>query len=349
LRGRSGRQGDPGVSQFFISLDDDLMRIFGSDRIKNLMKTFGLPDDTPIENRMVSRAIESAQHRVEGHNFDIRKHLVDYDDVLNKQRESIYKRRREILAAAKNELAKLKTMVLEMVSDELNQIVSFHTASEDQVVWNLKEIAEVVNTIFNVDAKKLESELRSAEKLAGDKQQDAFARTEVINYLEKLAAGQYELLEQAVGQYGEDEMRKVEKELLIRAIDNLWVEHLSAIDMLRTGIGLRGYGQRDPLVEYKREAYDMFVQLLNLINKQVVYTIYKVGPGVSMAKSVIENSQARESGAIGAIQFGDGQQQAAVNNSTKVAHEKIGRNDPCPCGAKKADGAPIKYKHCCGK
>ncbi|MFH0814702.1 MAG: preprotein translocase subunit SecA [Candidatus Falkowbacteria bacterium] len=342
LRGRSGRQGDPGVSQFFISLEDDLMRIFGSDRIKSLMKTFGLPEDTPLENRMVSRAIESAQHRVEGYNFDIRKHLVEYDDVLNKQREMIYKRRREVLSAFKNEQEKLRAMIWEMISDELNQIVSFHTASEDQTQWNLKEIAEVANTIFNVDVKKLESELHSAEKLAGDKQMDATARTEIINYLEKLAMEQYDLLVQSIG--NEQQTKLIEKELMARSIDNLWVEHLSAIDMLRTGIGLRGYGQRDPLIEYKREAYDMFVQLLNLINKQVVYSIFKVGPGVSIAKSVIENSQARELGPSSAPPFsGATEGKLVVAKRLRTAEgDKVGRNDLCPCGSGK------KYKKCCG-
>jgi preprotein translocase subunit SecA len=329
LRGRAGRQGDPGSSQFFISLDDDLMRIFGSDRIKNMMRSWGVPEDVPIENRLVSRAIESAQHRVEGHNFDIRKHLVEYDDVLNKQREAIYKRRREVLAASDKEPAEMKKMILEMVSDELNQIVSFHTASEDQSIWNLKEIAEVANAIFNVDAKKLEEDLRGAEKLAGDKQQDAFARTEIINYLEKLADEQYDLLEQEVSKAGEGQMRQIEKELLVRAIDNLWVEHLSAIDILRTGIGLRGYGQRDPLVEYKREAYDMYIQLLNLINKQVVYTIYKIGPGVRLAKSVVENNQQKEGRDV-------------VGAASAKHSDKVGRNDPCPCGS------GLKYKKCCG-
>ncbi|MBI5254635.1 preprotein translocase subunit SecA [Candidatus Falkowbacteria bacterium] len=352
LRGRSGRQGDPGVSQFFISLEDDLMRIFGSDRIKSLMKTFGLPEDTPLENRMVSRAIESAQHRVEGYNFDIRKHLVEYDDVLNKQREMIYKRRCEVLSAFKNEPTKLRAMIWEMISDELNQIVSFHTASEDQTQWNLKEIAEVANTIFNVDAKKLESDLHTAEKLAGDKQMDATARTEVINYLEKLAKEQYDLLVQSIA--NDEQTWLIEKELMARAIDNLWVEHLSAIDMLRTGIGLRGYGQRDPLIEYKREAYDMFVQLLNLINKQIVYSIFKIGPGVSIAKSVIENSQAQEFGAGASGQFAEGQVQPAFATATAgkptavakrlrtVSGDKVGRNDPCPCGSGR------KYKKCHG-
>jgi len=359
LRGRAGRQGDPGYSQFFISLEDDLMRIFGSDRIKKMMQALKVPEDMPIENKFVSRAIESAQHRVEGYNFDIRKHLVEYDDVLNKQRETIYKKRRKILINFQKNKPALKKQILQMIEDEITQIVSFHTANEDQEKWNLKEIAQVFNSITGQDVQTLEKELSSIEKLAGDKEQDAFARTQIIDYLVKQAKQQYQALEQEIND--KEQMWQIEKEILIRSIDNLWVEHLSAIDMLRTGIGLRGYGQRDPLVEYKKEAYNLFTQLLNLINKQVVYSIYKVSPGIQLAKSVMQSQNIQQCNGKEKAQFAeDFVSQRMVDKSeteTKLkphvkqdikpklrdaTGKKIGRNDPCPCGSGK------KYKKCCG-
>jgi len=349
LRGRAGRQGDPGVSQFFISMEDDLMRVFGSDRMRNMMKTLGVPEDQPIENKMVSRAIESAQHRVEGYNFDIRKHLVEYDDVLNKQRETVYRKRLKVLKSADKKPEKAKQMIMEMIEDEIDQIVSFHTANEDQTKWDLREIAEVFNSIVAMDVGQIEKELKDLEKLAGDKQQDAFARTAIIEFLIKKAKEQYDVLEKEISEAaGEAQVRLIEREVLIRSIDNLWVEHLSAINMLRTGIGLRGYGQRDPLIEYKKEAYTMFTSLMNLINKQVVHTIYKVRPGIQMARSVMQSDDARRSGGEAGGQFSQKKKSAPAAPAARTAPrtesgQKVGRNDPCPCGSGK------KHKKCCGK
>ncbi|MBT7007225.1 preprotein translocase subunit SecA, partial [Candidatus Falkowbacteria bacterium] len=242
LRGRSGRQGDPGETRFYVSLDDDLMRIFGSDRVKGIMKRLGLPEDQPIENKMISNSIEKAQQKVEGNNFDIRKHLVEYDDVINKQREIIYSRRKEVLDLSEKKSDKLKTMVLEMVENEIEQVVSFHTAGADQSQWNMKEIGEVATTIFPLSKEETE-QLIAIEKIAGDKAQDAEARTKIIEYLINKAKKHYDTLESDIKeQSGSDTaMRLIEKEILIRSIDNLWVDHLDAIDALRTGIGLRGY------------------------------------------------------------------------------------------------------------
>ncbi|MBT5338572.1 preprotein translocase subunit SecA [Candidatus Falkowbacteria bacterium] len=360
LRGRSGRQGDPGASQFYISMEDDLMRIFGTDRVKGLMQRLGVPEDTPIENKMISNSIEKAQTRVEGHHFDVRKHLVEYDDVINKQRTVIYEKRLHILDSAKEEPKELRKLVLDMVTEELEQVISFHTAETDQSKWNLKEIAEVAGTIFPVS-----QEVRSAlagigkisgadgSKRSGDKAMDTVARTNLIEYLVKEAKKQYEVLEaQIIEQSGvEDTMRQVEKEIMIRSIDNLWVDHLDAVSAVRTGIGLRGYGQRDPLIEFKKETYRMFMELQNLIQRQVVYSIYKVGITSKMTNSIMDTDQQQTSNIKSSGQFKNADPYANVKKGdapvveSKVKNEegdKVGRNDPCPCGSGK------KYKKCCG-
>jgi len=358
LRGRSGRQGDPGSSQFFLSTEDDLMKIFGSDRIKGIMETLKIPDDMPIENRMVSKSLEAAQKKVEGHNFDLRKHLVEYDDVVNKHREVMYGRRRKILGSSN-----LREEVTKLVSEEIAQVVGFHTAGEDQHEWNLKEIAEVMLTIFPLPS-DAPTQLEKCRGQAGDRMEDAAARTRIIDYFKELAIAHYDQLERAAtAAMGEpDSMRKIEKAVMLRTIDTLWMDHLDTMDHLRTGIGLRGYGQRDPLVEYKKEAFRMFTELVNLINKQIVYSIYKVGVAGQM---LMQAPKVRQ------MQFSapSKEMQRSTDNSSPMAKEvasretisaiddkqthfgghRVGRNDPCPCGAKKADGTPTKFKHCHGK
>ena len=342
LRGRAGRQGDPGSSQFYLSLEDDLMRIFAGDRLKGLMTRFNMPEDMPIENKMVSRSLESAQRRVEGRNFDIRKHLLDYDDVLNKHREVIYKKRRDILAAEDS-----KTKVLEMVEDEIEQVVLFHTASEQEGDWNLEEIYEVVGTIFPTPP-EARIKMDDIKRWAGDKMHDAAVRTRIIEYLMELARAAYENLEkriseqaEKINQDGEKIMRQIEKAMALRAIDSLWVDHLSAVDYLRTGIGLRGYGQHDPLVEYKKETYRMFQELMHLINREVVYNVYKVGLETKTAPSLLQRQGVRMSAPA---KEGDSRNTPSdIKTKPRTAEgEKIGRNDPCPCGSGK------KYKRCCG-
>ncbi|MBI4276501.1 SEC-C domain-containing protein, partial [Candidatus Uhrbacteria bacterium] len=362
LRGRAGRQGDPGSSQFFLSLDDDLMRIFGSDRMKGLMKKLGVPDDMPIEHRMITRGLEAAQHKVEGHNFDIRKHLLEYDDVLNKHRDVIYRKRREILEVAEEKLVPaqsplrqsvseasrgdtLKGMILKMVQEEIQSVVAFHTIAEDERQWNLQEIYEVVSTIFPIvpDARKQVTDFGSE---AGNRAADAAAKTKIIEYLVDLAANAYDDLEKKINFSLSSQERggvrsegspfnEIQKGILLRAIDTLWVEHLDAIDQLREGIGLRGYGQRDPLVEYKKECYRMFNDLLSLIRKHVVYSIYKIGAAFQVAPSLLERqgisitAPAKTAGASSAV-------------SSVPTAPKIGRNDPCFCGSGK------KHKKCHG-
>jgi len=353
LRGRSGRQGDPGVSQFYVSMEDELMRIFGSDRVKNLMVRMGLPEDQAIENKMIANSIEKAQKKVEGNNFDVRKHLVEYDDVINKQREIIYHRRREILESADKDLEHIKKQILEMIEEEIEQVVLFHTSSEDQTTWDMKEIGEVVKTIFPLSQQDLET-LASLEKIAGDRQADASARDQIVSFLMDIAKKRYQDLEEDIdSQAGvPGYMRIVEREVVLRTTDNMWVDHLDAMALLRTGIGLRGYGQRDPLIEYKRETYEMFMQLQNVIKHQIVYTIYKIGFAHRQAKSLLEsgNVQVNDVSAGGQFQADPFKQARTANNSGAIvkkqrdeAGHKVGRNDPCPCGSGK------KYKKCCGE
>jgi preprotein translocase subunit SecA len=310
LRGRAGRQGDPGSSQFFISLEDDLMRIFGGERIKKLMKFFNFPPNVPIENKIISKAVEQAQKKVESYNFDLRKHLLEYDDVLNKHRQAIYRLRREIL---ENE-DKIKEKIFKMIEEEIEKIVAFHTAHDYEKKWDLEEIGEVVSTIFPLpnDFKEKFEEIR---KKAGTREEDALARSLLFEYLMDLAKKAYYDLEKRIND--EKLMRQIEKMIILRSIDIFWTFHLEAMENLKGGISLRAYGQRDPLVEYKKEAYYKFHQLLESIKKQVVYSIYKI----SVKKE--EETPSKE-----------------VSLSVRTS-KKVGRNDPCPCGSGK------KYKKCC--
>ncbi|OJI06282.1 preprotein translocase subunit SecA [bacterium CG10_46_32] len=366
LRGRSGRQGDPGSSQFFISVDDDLMRIFGSDRIKNMMNRLGVPEDMPIENKMVSRSIESAQKKVEGNNFDIRKHVVEYDDVANRHREAIYKRRKSILKAESEE--DLGDQIFEMIDAEIVQVVNLHTSASNQDEWNLTEIEQTVATIFPPDTALDIKEAASS----GD-------REKLIEYLQGKAESVYQEAAKVIND--EQQLKQIEAGVLLNSIDTLWMDHLDALDNLRTAVGLRGYGQRDPLVEYKRDAYGLFKQLLSSVQNQVVYSIYKVLAARSMqiqgasspeqAQKLL-NSFGSSLSALRGLRFSapakemsekterPGQQssqsgtrflQQATTASSSLASpdrnrfsgEKVGRNDVCPCGSGK------KFKKCHGK
>lgn len=286
LRGRTGRQGDPGSSQFFLSLEDDLMRIFGGDRVKKMMDTLGIAEDQPIEHKLVSRTIESAQTKIEGMNFDMRKHVLDFDDVLNKQREVIYGRRKKILQGQVN----LKDQILEKVEVEIAEIVNSSDENQDTV---LKQI----HSIFPLpELKKIPADLW-------------------INHLTNEARGVYEEREQKITP---QIMREIERIIMLQAIDNLWMEHLDTMDHLRQSVRLRGYAQKDPLIEYKQDGLRLFEHMLKEIDKTVVYTIYKV--------EVRPRQQTLPPQVMG--------------RAGEQASTKIGRNDPCPCGSGK------KWKKC---
>ncbi|MCD4693989.1 preprotein translocase subunit SecA [bacterium] len=352
LRGRAGRQGDPGSSQFYVSTDDDLMRIFGGDRMKRIMATLKVPEDVPIENKIISKSIESAQKKVEGNNFDIRKHLVEYDDVINKHREAIYKRRKEILELAKKDGDKnggLSKIVLEMIENEIEQVVSFHTSAEKISDWNLEEIYQVVSTIFPVKD-KLKDDLSD---LVSDntKLDKARARTALIEHLVGLSRDNYKEIEEKAKEHGIS-WYQVEKEILVRAIDALWIDHLEAMSHMRQGIGLRGYGQRDPLIEYKRESHRMFHELNHMIQRQVVYSVFKLGisdkrvEGSFSAPTLLERAQQFSAPAKTMSSSSSKGNVTSNNYKPKIKNDqgnKVGRNDSCPCGSGK------KYKKCCGK
>jgi preprotein translocase subunit SecA len=355
LRGRAGRQGDAGSSQFYVSMEDSLMRIFGGDRMKSLMKTMQLPEDTPIDNGIISKSIESAQKKVEGNNFDIRKHLVEYDDVINKHREAIYERRLRILKLSDNQNQaetedSLAKVILEMVEDEINDVVTAHTAADDPAAWNFKEIAETMATIYP-GAEKIKLEMEQFSQSENLKLDRVMIRTKLIDQLMVLAEDYYQSMVAATKQFGVA-WSEIEKSVLLHSIDTLWIEHLETIDQLRRGIGLRGYGQRDPLVEYKKEAFKMYSELNALIQKQVVYSIYKVGAVTQSfvdnteqtnlqysapAKEMSDESIFAEAGAVVTGAFGE----PKIKDKNDEG-EKIGRNDLCHCGSGK------KYKKCHG-
>ena len=372
LRGRSGRQGDPGSSQFYISMEDDLMRIFGSDRMKSIMNTLGLPEDMPIENKLITKSVEKSQVRVEGYNFDMRKHLVEYDDIVNKQRELIYKKRKDILKLVAGEKVEeyetLTDYVLELINNEISEVISFHTASESGTIWNLKEIIETIRTIFPLSDEEIKKAEEFKEIKKGTKLSEAETRTKIIEYFFNLAREKYQELQSRLESITELDssandniIHQVEKTVLLKTMDNLWIEHLDNISHLRTGIGLRAYAQADPLVVYKKESYDLFVELLNNIQNQVVYSIYKVGPVAgavtSPKRSVVTNDPTQTvaqqfSNASGdfvsksiaeASNIETHQKTALKNEEVQKFGHKVSRNDPCPCGSGQ------KYKKCCGK
>ena len=374
LRGRSGRQGDPGSSQFFVSVDDDLMRIFGSERIKGMMNRLGVPDDMPIENKMVSKSIESAQKKVEGHNFDIRKHVVEYDDVMNRHREAIYKKRKQIIQASEEK--NLREQIFEMVEQEIAQVVNLHTSATNYQEWNLKEIEQTMATIFPPDTKLNLTDIIKSES-ERDKGKDAEMRSKLIGLLTDKATQTYEAMASSIGE--EEQVKRLERGVLLNSIDTLWMDHLDALDNLRTAVGLRGYGQRDPLVEYKRDSYGLFQQLQASIQNQVVYSVFKIFAARSMQQQV-QGDRAQSEGIMQALGSGlsalkglkfsapaktasertespiaqtassTGLPSAASTVSTSAVSEdrnrydgeKVGRNDPCPCGSGK------KFKKCHG-
>lgn len=315
LRGRAGRQGDPGQTQFFISLDDDLMRIFGGDKIKRLMERFNFPEDTPIEHKIISSSMERAQSQVEGFNFDTRKRLLEYDEVINKQRDNIYQRRNEILHNALNDTEKLKETVLRILEEEIESLVEFHAQGPAEE-WNIKEIEEQFQSISNFKFQISNKDDRESIK------------EELITKLHEL----YNAREQEITT---EVMRQVEKELLLRAIDASWSDYLDSLDHLRQAVGLRGTAGHDPLVEFKTEAKRMFLDLLEDIDRKIIDAIFKI----QIAKPQSDNLRTR----LVAQSSQRSRTQAAQNLPAEDKKTKMGRNNPCPCGSGR------KYKKCHGR
>jgi len=313
LRGRSGRQGDPGSSQFYLSLEDDLMRLFGSQRIGSIMERLGVPDDQPIEHNMISKSIETAQKQVEAQNFGIRKHVLEYDDVMNKQREVIYEERRRVL-----EGEDLRERVLDMIDDVMNAAVGIFTAeSEYPEEWDWDGLLSYVNQICPLSWDKESIDV------------NAMTREELVEKLIETARERYQERERELG---EDILRDLERLVTLEVIDNKWREHLYEMDYLKEGIGLRAIGQRDPLIEYKSEAYDMFQAMIESIKEDALKYMFHV----QVVREEPEVPKQREF-----VTSGPGD--APQSQKPKVNDDKIGRNDPCPCGSGK------KYKKCCGK
>jgi preprotein translocase subunit SecA len=329
LRGRSGRQGDPGSSRFYLSLEDDLMRIFGGDRIMGIMERLGMEEGVPIEHGMVTRAIERAQKQVEGRNFEARKHLLEYDDVMNKQRESIYTLRRSILEGREG-----REYILNAADEIVQYLVDTHYPEGDRQLPDEAELNAELYDYFGLDLRT------GGVDLQGDRRDEVkYKLTEAVNR-------RYEEKENLIGA---DNMRLNEKYLLLQVIDQQWKDHLLNIDHLKEGIGLRGYGQRDPLIEYKRESFDLFQSMMERIQDRVVKILWKIelagGSGSTSSSGEREEAQ-RVSRALPPqppkqqLTFSGAPKEAAA--PVKRQQAKVGRNDPCPCGSGK------KYKKCHG-
>ncbi len=304
LRGRSGRQGDPGSSRFYVGLDDDLMRRFGGQSVSGLMDRLGLDEDVPIEAGLVSKAIESAQTRVEGHNFDIRKHVLEYDNVVNKQREVIYNQRRQILSEPT-----MRPTILGMVEDEVKGLVQLFAGSPERDEWDLAGLAVELNKIIFPPHGEQGENWRS------------LTTPELIDHLVEVTEKAYDAKEAALGA---EMLRHLEQLVMLRAVDNRWVRHLTDLDELREGIGLRAFGQQDPLVAYKKEAHEMYQELISAISHDVTYAIYHAQ---LITRPTLPQRMQTNRGDGGAPQ------PTRVNKSP-------GRNDPCWCGSGK------KYKQC---
>ncbi|MCX8041222.1 MAG: preprotein translocase subunit SecA, partial [Thermodesulfobacteriaceae bacterium] len=321
LRGRSGRQGDPGSSRFYLSLEDDLLRLFGSEKLKSFMEKIGLPEGEPLEHPWLSKAIEQAQKKVEAYHFEIRKHLLEYDDVMNKQRETIYSQRKEIL---KN--ASIKDWILSMIDEKCEELAEEFLLQErntDKIDYTplIERFKEIFAFSITLDTQPL------------------YKKEELSKLLKEKALKKYEEKERNLG---EENLRHIEKYILLTTIDTLWKEHLLHLDYLKESVGLRGYGQKNPLQEYKKEAFHLFVHLMKRIKETTLSYLYRVE-----LKEVLEEIEGLEE----EFQEPEKVQYKKENIFEEKKEEKlqplkvqkIGRNDPCPCGSGK------KYKKCCGK
>lgn len=323
LRGRSGRQGDPGSSRFYLSLEDDLLRIFGSERISNIMDRFGIEEEQPIEHKIVSRAIENAQRRVEAHNFEIRKHLLEYDNVMNQQREVVYSQRREVLAGQD-----LKQSVEEMIEEQAEGIVDLladeNAHPED---WDIKALQDAAYEQF------------SFRWTPPSGNGNGLKQEQLKEGIIENAREVYEKKEQEIGT---PMLRYLEKVIMLQAIDHHWKDHLFAVDQLKEGIGLRGYAQKNPLIEYQKEAYQMFLEMLDRIKKDTIQKLFAVQVAREQGEKElrVERKQNFVLGRGDAVRAG-GKTESGKGVTVRREGKKVGRNDPCPCGSGK------KYKKCC--
>jgi preprotein translocase subunit SecA len=324
LRGRSGRQGDPGASKFYLSLDDDLIRIFGGEKMKNTMLRIGMKPGESIEHKMVSRSIEKAQQKVEKHNYEIRKHLLEYDDVLNRQRAVVYQYRREILEGEEQ----LQSLIRQLLTDIVSNIFAIHCSrakcdsqTQDVIFDSFEKLTRIDKSVFK-DANLNPTDSTTFE----------------IKMLEFLTY-QYEQYRTVLDP---EMVKEAEKWILLETVDQAWKKHLQNIDHLKEGIGLRGYAQKNPLIEYKKEAFDLFQDMMYEIKWDIIKMIFRMRPDNFDASRVHEIEKEREK-ELAAAQMGGGDESSKGQQTVKREDPKVGRNDPCPCGSGK------KYKKCCGK
>jgi preprotein translocase subunit SecA len=327
LRGRSGRQGDPGTSRFYLSLEDDLMRIFASERVSQLMLKLGMEEGVPIEHGMVTRAIANAQKKVEAHNFEIRKQLLEYDDVMNKQREVIYRHRRAVLSG-ENLTDDLHDMMVSAVESSLNVYCSAEQYPEE---WDMKGLIEMMQGQFGLDITQGKHD--GGESLR-DMGRDAL--------LEDLRTHVRDAYERKTQELGSDLMRFLEKTFMLQVIDHHWKDHLLGMDHLRDGIGLRGYGQKDPLIEYKREGFDLFAGMMERIKSDTLERLFRVQAVRHEQEQAAQPPQPVLSRPQPKLTLNRGEEPVAAHTPVHRADNKVGRNDPCPCGSGK------KYKKCHG-
>jgi preprotein translocase subunit SecA len=366
LRGRAGRQGDPGASRFYLSLEDDLMRIFGSDRISGLMQKLGMEEGVPIEHGMVTRAIERAQKQVEAQNFSVRKHLLEYDDVMNKQRENIYALRRQILEGqirlqdedGHEEVLGSREYLMMLAEDILDSAIeTFAARTADFDAWDLDALRLEVNRVFAIDAAALDFTDRTSD--------------EIRDLLWAQIAASYDEKEKLVGR---EVLQRVERDIMLQIVDSQWKDHLYSLDHLKEGIGLRGYGQRDPLVEYKKESFALFQAMKERVDEEIVRYLWWLRPVMNEEAPVVRRPAARrppplilnDPSAAAPSPFGGARAQTAeaspfapapgrhdkrparvggddaTPKTVRRDEPKVGRNDPCPCGSGK------KYKKCHG-
>ncbi|MEG2570615.1 MAG: SEC-C metal-binding domain-containing protein, partial [Clostridia bacterium] len=318
LRGRAGRQGDPGSSRFFISLEDDIMRLFGSERIMNMMESLGLDEDTPIEQKMLTNAIESAQKRVESKNFGVRKNVLEYDDVMNKQREIIYGQRKRVLDGDD-----LRGAIIKMVRDDLTASVTEIMRPEKYV--QVEHLQALRDKYFNIFLTKNDFDYTVEQLTEWD-----FDSEKLIDEAMELAEAAYNRREEELTP---EIMRELERVILLRTVDEHWMDHIDAMHELRQGIGLSAYAQRDPIIEYKNQGHDMFDQMIASICEQTVRMIYTVR---------IQGEDAPKREKVAKI-TGESAGDETLKKEPIKKGKKVGRNDPCPCGS------GLKYKKCCGK
>ena len=316
LRGRAGRQGDPGTTRFFVSLEDDLMRLFGGERTTQIMEKFGYTDDMPIENKMITSSIENAQKRIEGRNFDIRKNVLQYDDVLNTQREIIYKQRGDVLSG--NDVSEsVHSMLTQSIEDNVNTFCS----SENPTEWNIQSLKDMYRGWL----------LSDDELVYSEEQQAKLTTAELINVLkdkaEKILKDKEEII-------GSDHMREFERIVLLRNVDSKWMDHIDAMEELRRGMGLRSYGQHDPFAAYRMEGFAMFDEMVESIRQDTAKMLISAQIRIN-GEDLQRKQVAKITGTSG------GSEESVKKQPIKT--KKIGRNDPCPCGSGK------KYKHCHGR